>query len=82
MNTPQAFIVSVAIIAGAILVQEKSSTKELDSKSDGIGRYMIFHTDAIIRVNVIDTQTGAVRHCWTEDYKEHTAGCSRWVGVK
>ena len=80
MNTPYAIIVSGAIIAGAILIRDNVPMEEAYASPGGMGRYMALSTDAIIRVNVIDTHTGAVRHCFTEDYQQHTSKCSKWIG--
>ena len=80
MNTPQAIIISGAIIAGAILFSDSVPMEEAYASPVGVGRYMALSTDAVIRVNVIDTYTGAVRHCWTEDYQQHSSKCSKWIG--
>jgi len=85
MNTPLAIIISGTIIAGAILLHDKLPTTT-DNSSFSTGRYMALNTDALIRINVIDTHTGAVRHCWTDDYQQYnqqyTAHCSKWIGTK
>jgi|AntRauTorckE6833_2_1112554.scaffolds.fasta_scaffold75384_1 hypothetical protein len=80
MNAPQTIIISAEIIAAAILVRENMPVRGAHASQNSMGRYVAISTDAVIRVNVIDTHTGAVRHCWTEDYQGHTARCSRWVG--
>lgn len=82
MNIPQAIIISGAIISAAIVFRDNLPIEKAYTSQDSIGRYIALQTDALIRVNVIDTNTGAVRHCWTEDYQQHTAKCSKWVGGK
>lgn len=82
MNTPQAIIISGAIISAAVIFHDNLPIDKSYASQESLGRYVALQTAATIRVNVIDTYTGAVRHCWTEDYQQHAAKCSQWVGGK
>jgi hypothetical protein len=80
MKTLQAIIISVAIVTAAVIVRGELLTNVTENHQKNPGRYLAIQTDAVIRINVIDTYTGAVRHCQTEDYQLETARCSAWIG--
>lgn len=82
MNTPQAIIVSGVIISAAVIFHDSFLIDKAYASQESLGRYVALQTEAIIRVNVIDTYTGAVRHCWTADHQQNAANCSQWVGGK
>ena len=81
MKTSKAIVIAAVFISAAIIFQSILVRASCCSSACDDGRYVAVATDAHLRVNVIDTKTGAVRHCVSaETYGPDRAGCSHWLG--
>ena len=77
MDTGKAIFFGLALIALAVFSSDMM--KPAEAGLMGSGRYVGLQTPVVGYVNIVDTETGAVRLCVTL-FKTDTLGCRDWVG--